>query len=94
MTDTPQRADPADHAWWKPIIHFLTHSVVGSAIFVIVALPSWGLGHLVAWLKLQQTAPYVLLVLTGLEYTIVTVDAVLVVAYLVYAAVKAAKEFK
>jgi len=85
---------PDGHVWWEPILHFVIHSVVGSAIFIVVALPAWGLGHLVHWLKTDGTAPYVIGVLTALEYIIITVDGALFVAYLVYAAVKAAKEFR
>lgn len=82
------------HSWWEPIVHFLTHSVVGSAIFVIIAIPALLLGKLVELLKEWGASEYVLSVLTTLEHVIVTIDAVLVVMYLVYAGYLAMKEFK
>lgn len=81
-------------AWWKPIVHFLTHSVVGSAIFIIIAIPALLLGKLVHLLEKWGVAPYVLSVLTYLEYFIVTVDAILVVVYLGFAGYRAIKEQK
>jgi hypothetical protein len=85
---------PSSRKWWRPIVHFATHTVVGSVIFVLVALPAYGLNVLVTALGGNGTKGYVLEVLTVLEYVIVTLDAVLVVLYLVYAAAKAVREFR
>ena len=74
-----------DHKpWYTPVAHFAVHAVVGSLVFAIIALPAFGLGLLVAWLKLQGAATYVITVLTYLEYAIVTIDAIAFLAYLVY----------
>lgn len=80
-----------DH-WFAPVAHFAAHSVVGSLVFIIIALPAFGLGHLVKWLDLQGTSAYVLAVLTYLEYAIVTIDALAFFWHLLYSAYKAFKE--
>lgn len=82
----------ANTAWWKPIVHFATHTAVGSVIFVIIALPAYGLGQLVHWLTTQGASAYVVTVLTMLEYVIVTFDAVLLVWHLATTGITAIKE--
>jgi len=78
--------------WLAPVAHFAAHAVVGCLIFVIIALPAYGLGHLVKWLAIQGTAPYVLQVLTLVEYAIVTADAIAFVWHLLYSLYKAFRE--
>lgn len=80
--------------WWAPIVHFATHSAIGSAIFIVIALPALGLGRLVVWMEEHRAAPYVVGLFTFLEYAIATLDVILVLTYLTYAAVKAAKELR
>ena len=79
--------------WWNPIIHFLTHTTIGTSIFVIIAIPAIGLGEFV---KLVQTWTYVpeftIKVLEVLEDTITVSDALLFVAYLLRTAYYAVKE--
>lgn len=84
----------SDHnkSWWTPIAHFATHTAVGSVIFVIIALPAYGLGQLVHWLTSQGSSEYVVGVLTLLEYGIVTLDAVLLLWHLVTTGIAAMKE--
>ena len=78
--------------WWSPVVHFGVHVVVGSLIFVLISLPAFGLGLLVQSLALQGTAPYVIQVLTLLEYAIVTIDAMAFLAYLVITGINAVRE--
>ena len=78
--------------WFTPVAHFAAHILVGSIIFVLIALPAFGLGLLVQWLERQGTAQYVLVTLTLLEYAIVTVDAVGLLAHLVLNTYRAFKE--
>jgi hypothetical protein len=78
--------------WLAPVAHFAAHAVVGSLVFVIIALPAMGLGQLVRWLQSQGTSAYVLNVLTLLEYAIVTIDAFALLWHLLYSAYKAFKE--
>ena len=83
-----------DHAWWAPIAHFATHSLVSSAIFLVIAMPAWGLGQLVGWMEAHDAAPYVVALFTLLEYAIATLDVILVLTSLIYTAWKATKEFR
>jgi hypothetical protein len=85
-------AEPTQKHWFAPVVHFAAHAVVGSFVFLIIALPALGLGMLVTWLKTQGTADYVLGVLTTLEYAIVTIDAAAFLWHLVYSTYKAFKE--
>lgn len=80
--------------WWHPIVHFLTHTVVGMLIFIVVAIPAVLLDVLVNFLaKHQLAAPYLLSVMSLLEKAIFTLDAILVMAYLVVTAIRATKEW-
>lgn len=72
--------------------HFAGHAIVGSLVFVIIALPAFGLGQLVKWLALNGTSTYILNVLTFLEYAIVTIDAVAFLWHLLYSTYNAFKE--
>lgn len=80
------------NAWWKPIVHFATHTAVGSVIFVIIALPAHGIGQLVNWLTSQGASNYVVSVLTLLEYAILTLDAILLLWHLVTTGLAAKEE--
>lgn len=90
-----QEHDPQEPSkWWAPIVHFLTHAVIGSVIFILVALPAWGLDWLVELLEGHHVQHYTAQVLTLLADAIVTLDALLVLAYFGLAAWKALKEWK
>jgi hypothetical protein len=78
--------------WFSPVAHFAAHAAVGSMVFIIIAMPAFGLGLLVSWLKIQGTASYVIGVLTFLEYAIVTIDAAAFLGYLVYSSYTTFKE--
>ena len=80
------------NTWWKPIVHFATHTAVGSVIFVVIALPAYGIGQLVHWLTNQGASNYVVNVLTLLEHAIVTLDALLLFWHLVTTGIAAMKE--
>ena len=86
-----KRVKLSKQAWWAPVVRFGVHVVVGSMIFVLISLPAFGLGLLVQYLANQGTAPYVVQVLTLLEYAIVTIDAVAFLAYLAITGVNAVK---
>lgn len=86
----------ADHekpAWWAPIVHFATHTAVGAAIFLVIAIPVVILHLLVHVLEAFGIAGYISGVLTALEYTLLTLDAVSLVVYLLITLWKAIKEW-
>ena len=62
---------------WAVLVHFLIHALVGSLIFLIIAVPAYGLGELVKYLETQHTSTYVIRVLTFVEHAIITGDAAL-----------------
>ncbi|WP_199856191.1 hypothetical protein [Diaphorobacter sp. J5-51] len=59
---------------------------------MIIALPAYGLGELVHWLKASGSSEYVVGVLTLLEHAIVTIDAVLLLWHLVTTGIAAMKK--
>jgi hypothetical protein len=80
-------------AWWAPIVHFGVHSLQGSVIFVIIALVALGLGHFVDLLHGWGASQFVVVVFGVLEKTMVVVDAVSFLVYLVRTAYMAIKEW-
>ena len=78
--------------WWKAPLVFLIEVIVGSVIFIIVALPAVGLNYLVHWLEGKGVDSIIISGLTALEYTIFTVDIGLCIFFIVKSAIKAGKE--
>lgn len=68
--------------WHTPLINLAIHVVIGSLMFVIIAIPAVGLSFLVTWLETINVAPYTLQLLTLLEHAIVTIDVLSVLAYI------------
>lgn len=62
--------------WWSPVVHALVHVVIGTVIFIIIAVAALLLGLFVHWLGTLGVSGYVIDVLTFTEYAIVTLDAV------------------
>lgn len=69
------------------------HTLVATAIFVVVALPAVLLGKLVHHLETLGISGYLIAVLTALEYVLVTSDALLLTAFVTATMIKAGKEF-
>lgn len=80
--------------WYAPIVHFATHAVVGTAIFIIVGAPSVLLGWLVHKLREWHVAEFTLIVLQFLEYSILALDSILFLTFLAFASWRAVREFK
>ena len=79
-------------SWLTPIVHFATHTFVGTAIFFIIGVPAIGLSCLVVLLKAWNVPEFTLSVLTFLEHVILVIDATLFVVYLIFTAWTAFKE--
>lgn len=79
-------------SWYNPILHFGVHTLVGSAIFCIIAAPALGLSFLVLYLETLGVPAFTLSVLTFLEHALLMVDAALFVVYILITAYKAFKE--
>ncbi|EMM5100975.1 hypothetical protein ACK249_005158 [Pseudomonas aeruginosa] len=80
--------------WYAPIVHFATHAVVGSIIFIIVGTPSVLLGWLVHKLRDWGVSEVTLTILQFLEYAILIMDAILFLAFLGFTTWSAIKELK
>ena len=78
--------------WWSPVVHFGVHVLAGSLIFVLISLPASGIGLLVQYLAQNGTAPYVIQMLTVLEYAIITLDALVLLTYFVNTSIYSLKE--
>ncbi len=74
----------AEHPWWVPIWEFLVHTVVGTILFLLIAVPAVGLSLLIdaaqAYLYGKQV---VVLALTAVEYLILASDLFLFVVFIV-----------
>lgn len=88
MEVTKNNNDP----WWKPITKFAVHSLVGCAIFCLVAVTGFFLGVLVELLEAHGASRPLVWTLTGLEYFLFLGDAFLLVLYVFTTISKALKE--
>jgi hypothetical protein len=86
--------DSGKHSGWTTLVHLAVHAVLGMVIFAIVAVPALALGRFVKWLEAAGATPYVIQVLTPLEHTIFTADALLYLFLMLKALYKAGKELE
>jgi RsiW-degrading membrane proteinase PrsW (M82 family) len=78
--------------WYGPIAHFFGHTVVGTLIFFVIALPAVGLSFFVKWLEHLGIQGLPIQVLTFLEGAILILDALSFLAYLCVTTVKFVRE--
>lgn len=78
--------------WYTPILNFATHAIVGTFIFLIVALPAICLEHLVHAAEGWGTSAFVISVMVCLERTILVLDAGAVLLYILVSTYKEIKE--
>lgn len=67
---------------FEVVAKMAAHTLVGSVLFLIVALPAVGLGLLEHQLELLALPGFTLLVLKGLEALLLATDALLFVAHI------------
>lgn len=77
---------------WAPIAHFAGHTLVGTALFVIIGAPAVGLSFLVKALAAAQVDGFTVSVLSFLEHAILVLDAALFLVYLGITAYRSVKE--
>ena len=93
MTDDAA-SPPLSKQWWEPLVEFLIHSVVGTAIFVIIFTPALCINYFLHKIENPQTiSPWLSQVATIGEGVLVMVDLLLFTWFLLRTGVKAAKEF-
>ncbi len=78
--------------WYEPLITFFLEVLVGTFIFFLVLLPAVGINFFIKWLAEKGVDPILIYGLTGLEYTIFTVDVALCIFFIAKSAIKAGKK--
>jgi len=86
-------AETQDKPWWAPIAHFAAHTLVGTAIFIIIGLPAVGLSLGIEWLARLGVPAFPLSVLSLLEESLCVIDAGLFLVYIILTSYHAFKEF-
>lgn len=86
-------ATKTEKPWWAPIAHFAAHTVVGTAIFVIIGLPAVGLSLGIVWLEHLGVPAFPLEVLHFVEEALCVIDAGLFLLYVILTSYHALKEF-
>ena len=77
--------------WWHPLWRFAVHSFVGSALFVVIAIPAILLNLAVTWLEHQHLTRALIIGLEVAEYFLFVVDLLLFGWFVLRAAWHAAK---
>lgn len=89
-----EKHSPHSKAWYAPLVHFMAHTFVGSAIFLIILIPAVFLGWLVHKLQEYHVTEFTVMVLQFLEHSILVVDALLFLIYLGFTSWSAIKEMR
>lgn len=79
---------------WGALIHILIHLVVGALIFVAIALVAVALGEFVKRVEAWGASPFVVFVLTAVEYILLLADAFLFLYLVIKSIVKVGKEIE
>jgi len=78
--------------WWYPLWKFAVHGAVGSAIFVLIAIPALSLSILFRWLQSRKIDEVLIYGLKAAEYLVFGVDLILFGWFVIRTAVRAGKE--
>lgn len=81
-----------EQKWWHALWEFLVHVIVGTLIFVVIAIPAVGLGFLIGWLEHKKVGRLIIYGLKFAEYTLFVVDLALFAWFVVRTAWKSAKK--
>lgn len=69
-------------AYWLPLWEFLIHVLLGTGIFVLLAVPAVGLNLLISWLGTLKVGYWIILGLEIAEYSLFIVDIFLYLMFL------------
>jgi hypothetical protein len=75
-----------------PLVTFLVHTFVGTAIFVVICVPVVGLHVLVKWLETFNLPDVIVWALKAAEYLLFGVDWILFVWFVIRTGVKVIRE--
>ncbi len=82
------RAIAAHRKWWAPLVEFVVHMVVGTTIFLIIALAAVAI-HTVN--KFVGGDGWIALGLRAMEFTVFAVDLVLFLIYIIRVTISVSK---
>lgn len=77
---------------WAAVVHFAVHALIGLAIFAIIASPAVVLNFVIKFIQSHGASSYIVNVLTFVEYSVITIDALLYLGLLCKSVYKSAKE--
>lgn len=85
MTEsTATKTEENTPLWWAPILEFLIHAIVGTILFILIALPAIGLNLLIHLFQTELALnPLVILSFTLVEYAILSSDLFLFAVFIV-----------
>jgi hypothetical protein len=78
--------------WLRPLWKFFVHTFVGTAIFVVIAVPAVLLHFLVKYLSTLALPSVLIWGFQGAEYLLFAVDWLLFAWFVIRAGIRAAKE--
>lgn len=82
------------HSPWQTLVRLVTHIIIGSLLFVAIAIPAIALNLWVHYLETLKVSEYIIWIITGVEYFLITADALVLVVLVWKSAIKAAKELE
>lgn len=71
-----------EYVWWEPLWEFAVHSLVGTAIFLIVYSPAVALNQIVHWMISLQIDKFLVTSVEYAEYALIVGDTILFLAFL------------
>ena len=70
--------------WWVPIWEFLIHAIVGTSLFLLIALPAVGLNLLIIQFQASlNLSPFLIWILHAVEYLILGSDFLLLIVFII-----------
>lgn len=96
MTDqsasTDSSSKPKGLPWWFPIWEFLIHVLVGTSIFVVIAMPAVALDLLIEYARSALTlSEFTVSMFVVAKYALLIVDVSLFVFFLLRTAIRTAR---
>lgn len=83
---------PEESAWWLPIWEFLIHVLVGTSIFLVIAMPAVALDLLIAYARSSLTlSEFTVSMFAVAKYSLLVVDTSLFLLFLSRTAVRTAR---
>ena len=86
--------EAGDNEWWAPLVEFAVHVTVGTAIFLVIAVPAVLLDLATGWLKAQGLHELISGGLVGMKFVLFGLDLALFMVYLANASWKFLKKLE